>query len=1269
MAARRLIEPDEALLKSGPSSLLQAQALYSRSPTLSYSPSSPSTGFLSSPTLSTAPSSPSSHISSANNTVLLRSHRRASHYTTTISDEDRNWAGRLVAEQPSRSTWKAATAVLSNVVDGAVAHPTAELVQALLELGAEVCFERRKSSNILKVMLNKDQVDVRSNLLERATRNCSHDILFLLANNADEQGANQALPIAIDQDNPEGVRILLARGANASPWCNQFLNAVEFGSDEIISELMRNTNGACQSCRDRGLVRAATFGHAGKVQILLDHGADPSFERANALRAAISSGSEGIVILIASHKRMGSYPELLDMAIVDAYSQSNHRILTACLQAREGEPSEAINRILLQAVERNQLDLVTPLLQSNASVDYQGGAVVVAAVLSRDVKVLQAVLSSGKASQSSMSAAITQAAKSEDPRMAGHMIDALLSAGLRGDAVNGTLIRILDPKLAVGDDDSRLSLASLILEKGGADVNFQQGRALILAATGGWMKILSLLIGCQPSLASLRAAMPPIMKLKDNGRIYKILDMVMNSGPSNPLFAEDLKAAAVSSAAEALRLDVLEHVAQLGMSGSTILAGLSAAASSEREWTTPIGLSIIQFLLNEGALGPPVDEAFCSATRLFARDAVELLKDYISEECVEKALLVTVESSPEWHSPDDRNLWLIESLLDLGARGESVNIALLYALEAYIAKPKLASKNLVDILLTPADVNFRHGEALKIAIKGGDGSLLKELASFGASQETMTNAFYEAITAQLEEKKVLELLAVLNDRELEYQPDFKRGIPNRRPPIFDCLEAHPESVKLVEHLIKLGCEVDATTCAKLYNSTEPEYATALAWALSRSGADRTVSSTVITTLIDAKANVNFTAASSQTTPLILAARNSRGDIVKKLLEAKADTRSHDHFDKAALFYASRAGDTNTVKALLKREFRMNDGSLHEAARNLHKDCVTALIKAKYDPNFRSSREEYDGRTPLHEIAYRCDGLQKVTDMEATLWALAQGGADPLGKWQGKTALFLALCNPQPYSITQALLNTGKWCESNNPKNVFEERHSGTQTKFYFSPTVYLRRKAYDGNAATYAKLEKLLKTVGCEDRYYAELGSDQPDDAVGLPEEIAKEVKRRKDELDKFQRSEFEHQTKIRRCYEQEQAQHELWQAQQLEKTAQKISQSDTLHQNQLHHNIQISDQQQYAIARKNLITEQSLQSQQQLKLNFQQQTDQQKISSQEVQNRIAAEAQRQKLLNAQKTKALKASEERQMLKSKQAIHREELSFQKSMQDIKARRR
>ncbi|KAI1283276.1 hypothetical protein F5Y07DRAFT_349202 [Xylaria sp. FL0933] len=1295
-----------------PSGHLQAQQPCPRSSSSSYSsqfspvgtPWSPSslapTTPLSSPALSAISSSPSPGNSSSIYGRTLPQTSFRSSYLVTPGTEDRNRAFKLAKERSSSNTGKGATVALSDIINGTVANSTTMLVRALLDLGADVCFERRKSTNVVKAALNKDQVDVRSDLLDRATRNCSHDILMLLAQRADEEAVNQALPTAIEQDDEEKVMILLARGADASSLCSQFLKVIESGSDTIVDGLTRTTKGACQKCRDKGLVLAAKLGYATKVQILLDKGADPNFEKAHALSAAVSGGREDICRLIVSGKPRRVHSELLDAAIRDAYTQPNYEIIRACLQARGGSPSETINWILLQAVECHQFDLAALLLRSNASVEYQDGAVVAAAVMSGHYEVLQSVVSSGRASHSSMAAAIARVTELDNLQTTGQMIDVLLSAGLRGNAVNETLLRILDSKFVDGDEDSRWELARLLLEKGGADVNFQNGRALVLAAEEGWMNILRLFTVYRPSFTSCAAVMRPLMRHTGHEVINDIVNIVTDARYTKHAVADGLRAAAVSAAAEALRLDVLQDIVQPGVSDSTILTGLSAAISSGCEWVTPSGLLVIQFFLDNVASGPIVDEAFCRATKLLAQDAIHMLSDFISEECGSNALLGLIENSREWHSPDDQNIWLIQSLIqDWGAHGEPVNIALLYALEAYTSNPKLASKALVETLLPAADVNFRHGEALKIAIKGGDLLLLDELAACGASEEAMTHAFRAAVIAKLEEEKVLEVLKVLNNKKFENRPDFKRGLPSQRPPIFDCLEAHPESVKLLKRLIKLGCEVDAKTRTRLYHDIEPEDATALAWALSRG---KTITSAVITVLIDEKANVNFTSQFSQTTPLILAAKNRRGDIVKKLLEAKANSRSHDRFDKAALFYASQVGDITAVKALLKTEFRMNDGSLHEAARNLHRDCVAALIGAKYDPNFRSSREEHNGRNALQEMAFRCSGSQNVPDMEATIWALEKGGANPLEKWRGKSALFLALSNPQPYCITQAFLNTGKWCKVNDSKNVFEETQADG-TKLYFSLSVYLRRYIDKGNATSYLELEKLLRTMECVDRYFAGLGSRQPHGAVGLPKDIAEEVHRLEEESNGYWKAESDHQTKIRRKYEESEAQHRLWQEQQAEKTAQKINDSTTIHETQLHQNMQMSSQQQNALAQKNAIAELSLQRQQHLKLDFQQQTGQQKLGIQQQQNTLTREAQqskvafqqaqnrvaqsaqnqkiatqgkqndlrkeneRQKVLYAKRMQAIKSSEERQKLKAKKAGHKEDLSFLNAKASLNSR--
>ena len=298
-------------------------------------------------------------------------------------------------------------------------------------------------------------------------------------------------------------------------------------------------------------------------------------------------------------------------------------------------------------------------------------------------------------------------------------------------------------------------------------------------------------------------------------------------------------------------------------------------------------------------------------------------------------------------------------------------------------------------------------------------------------------------------------------------------------------------------------------------------------------------------------NVSFIAPSSQATPLILAAQHGRDDAVNMLLTAKADSYRRDRFDRSALFYASRIGALDSIHALLKAKFKVNDGSLHEAARNLHAEAVALLVKYKHDVNFPSSG--HDGRTPIQEMAYNCDGTRNVVDIEVTIDALEKGKVDFLGKWQGrKNALFLALDNPQPYTVTQALLEK-MWSVLNHEDNVFEAADPHTQVRYFMSPTIYLAKHNRH-------ELLRLLQMKQCQDRFYAELGAAQPAGAVGLPDAIAKEDKRRREEEEKRRARQREHDEKMR---------------QEWDKTTQKIQQSAMLHNYTMHQQGKMRNQQQ----------------------------------------------------------------------------------------------
>jgi hypothetical protein len=281
--------------------------------------------------------------------------------------------------------------------------------------------------------------------------------------------------------------------------------------------------------------------------------------------------------------------------------------------------------------------------------------------------------------------------------------------------------------------------------------------------------------------------------------------------------------------------------------------------------------------------------------------------------------------------------------------------------------------------------------------------------------------------------------------------------------------------------------------------------------------------------------VNYKSPTSGMTPLMVAVKQGRNDVVGKLLAANAETAERNHHGQTALFLASRYGDLASVQALISARSRTNDGSLHEAAKNLHCEVVEALIKAKHDTNYPSGLHE--GRTALQELCHSCNVDQHTVKLENTIVALEKGKADVLMPFQGRNALFLALENPQPYPITKTLLEVLMWRYINHEQNIFVCQEPGTPTKHIYSATLYLTH-LYRGNAAHIPVLHNLLREKRCEDRFYAVYGPReraalQPPGAVGMPTKIAEEDERRLLEQEKRLNRDRDHMEKLQRSQQE----------------------------------------------------------------------------------------------------------------------------------------
>lgn len=212
----------------------------------------------------------------------------------------------------------------------------------------------------------------------------------------------------------------------------------------------------------------------------------------------------------------------------------------------------------------------------------------------------------------------------------------------------------------------------------------------------------------------------------------------------------------------------------------------------------------------------------------------------------------------------------------------------------------------------------------------------------------------------------------------------------------------------------------------------------------------------------------------------------------------------------------------------------NDGSLHNAARELNLQALRILVEYRHDPDFPSP--QHGGRSALGELCLHATDSGGMTaarekTMEKCINFLMQD-SDITLHTDGKSILHLALESAQPLVTTKILLRADMWKHVNKSFNQY------TDGKFTYSPTQYVVRVLPENDATP--ELLKLLKANRCTDAYYATSGP-QPADVIGMPQAIQVEEDARKARITRQMREDEAHVLALNRQKELAEVQAQIW--------------------------------------------------------------------------------------------------------------------------------
>lgn len=1020
--------------------------------------------------------------------------------------------------------WEFSQDELDQALSAVIRNPDSSpgLVQAFLSLGAKVNVvdgDKKKSKNNAP----NSSLRRRSTVLQQAATLRKADAVNLLAcSGADQTTLDEGLKAALTAKDQACVEELLRHGADLNRFPSSLAAAVQYGDQDFVRLLLRAPKALHPEIISSSLPVAVRQNSEPIASLLISYGADPNFDSASALNMAIGKEDWHMTLILVSGPTPLAPPNLqrlLDTVMRLRTCVATLRFLQLLFCCGLPPASIGLPDLLICRVRKNDTPGSKMMINHGVPTTANEAECLRLAVGNKNWTLVDAILGTPIEAQHA-SAALATLPLDTNPSDRLHVIQDLLQKGASG--------RSLSPWLSIATKDNDLPLMGLLLEAG-APVDAQ---AMCLAVGQNNELALRLLCSHNPTSTATSAALPLTFGLQrqrhsntfallerllnhgaDDTSTLQILQIAVQGGPENLDIIQLLLAAKSKLLRPAFEYTLaLEDASKKKPLMEALLKqgipqeALDNALTTETQYAaTTKDLSTTTVLMRQGAsvsgdaLGIAVASGDDMLTRVLLSGKRQPSRfDTTKAFCaffLERALrTINVESM----------LSIAEQLLHCGVEQPAIDAALRATLD--IPNDPRSTEILTDLLLQRnADVNSADGVCFLLAAQKHSPSTFEKLLR---RQPKFSLVISTLLSSKMSDQIVVNSINLC----------FKHGctsdgldlVPfgNRKTSVLImAMQSYPRCEKILKLFLDHRWNPNITIRDVVDPTSGEETISALLWALLQP--QKRISDSILRELLAAGASVTHVSPTSDITPLAVAAREGRDDIVQALLERGANPSVRDKWNRSALFYASSnsAITLATVQTLAAKALK-DDCSVHEATRRLRLDVVSSLMRHGHNPNFPSRL--HDGRNALGELCLHAEvntGHQRV-ELRHVIRLLLDNGVDPLFRARNeKSSIILALDNTNSaLEVTEALLETEVWETLNDEKHIYQ------LNGLFYSPISYVEYILAPHHNSLKYQLVDLLCDKGCKPRFHSKT-DEQPQGAVGIPQAIARLVDRRNEHL------------------------------------------------------------------------------------------------------------------------------------------------------------